>query len=75
MAEASGARRPWLTARSRVVRSFVCFGDRPGGGGLLGEALLSQGEGSLDGEGFDDARVGGLEGPALQHQREVAAAQ
>ena len=69
-AEASGARRSWLTARSRAVRSLSASAIGPRRGGLLGEALLSQGEGSLNGEGLDDALVGGVEGPALQHQRE-----
>ena len=49
---------------------LVGFGDRDCCGGLFGEALLSQGEGRLNGECLDDALVGRVEGLAFQHQGE-----
>ena len=42
-------------------------GQRPGGGGLLGEPLLAQRDGGLGGERLDDAPVGGLQPSAAEH--------
>ena len=49
----------------------VGLGERPGGGGLLGEALLAQRDRGLGGERLDDAPVGGGQRPAAQHQGEL----
>ena len=45
----------------------VGLGERPGGGGLLGEPFLAQRDGGLGGERLDDAPVGGLQPPAAEH--------
>ena len=71
LAEASGVRRSWLTADEQGGAQPVGLGERPDGGGLLGEPLLAQRDGGLGGERLEDPAVGGGERVAAQHQRDV----